>query len=109
MTNLYSPDRIFAELERAAEEWTQAQLLADQMENMGEILLAKMMLEAKRDGQPIGLCKEDARARPEWETHKKGEIIAKNKADRAKAKYRNFQALADARRTQESSVRALTR
>lgn len=106
---MYSPDRIFQTLEDAAEEWAQAQLLADQMEKMGEILLAKMMLEAKSEGIPIGLCKETARAREEWERHVKGELVARNKAQRARAKYSNVQALAAARQTEESSRRQLTR
>ena len=105
----YDPDAVFHALEGAAEGWTNAQYMADQMEKMGEILLAKMMLEAKDDGQPIGLCKEHARARPEWTTHIKGELAARRDADRARAKYKNMQALADARRTQESTIRALAR
>ena len=107
--NTYDPDAVFNALEDAAEAWTAAQYLADQMEKMGEILLAKMMLEAKDQGHPIGLCKEHARARPEWETHIRGELEARAKADRARARYKNVQALADARRTQESTMRTLTR
>ena len=105
----YDPDAVFRALEEGAEEWTEAQFLADQMEKMGEILIAKMMLEAKDDGVSIGLCKEHARARPEWLTHIKGELEARRGAERARAKYRNLQALADARRTQESTIRALSR
>lgn len=110
MTNgQYDPDKIFHALEDSAEKWAAAQLQADQLEKMGEILLAKMMLEAKAVGHPVGICKEVARSNDEWETHIKGELIARNKADRAKAKYRNVQALADARRTQESTMRVLAR
>ena len=107
--NHYSPERIFVALEDAAEEWANAQLQADQLEKMGEILLANLQFQAKAQGQPIGLCKEWARSQPEWETHINGEVVARNKADRARAKYRNVQALADARRTQESTMRNLTR
>ena len=107
--NTYDPDAVYSALEDAAEEWTQTQYLANIMEKMGEILLAKMMLEAKDIGCPISLCKERARIRPEWETHIKGELEARAKADRARAKYKNTQALADARRTQESTMRTLTR
>lgn len=109
INSLYDPEQIFHRLESAAEDWAQAQLVADQLEKMGEILMAKMQLEAKSEGNPVGMCKEIARARVEWETHIKGELIARNKADRAKARYRNMQALADARRTQESTMRTLAR
>lgn len=105
----YDPDAVFTALEDAAEGWVNSQFQANQMEKMGEILLAKMMLEAKDDGESIGLCKERARARPEWETHIKGELVARRLAERAKAKYKNMQALADARRTQESTMRVLAR
>lgn len=105
----YDPDTVFAALEDAAEEWVNAQFQADQLEKMGEILLAKMMLEAKDDGESIGLCKERARATPAWETHIKGELVARRIAERARAKYKNMQALADARRTEQSTIRALAR
>ena len=105
----YSPNGIFQALETAAEAWSTAQLEADQLEKSGEILLAKMMLEAKDKGNPVGMCKEIARARPEWETHINGEVIARNRADRAKAKYRNLQAWSEAMRTEQSTMRTLAR
>ena len=105
----YSPDEIFRALEDAAEEWAHAQLIADQLEKSGEILLAKMMLEAKDAGTPATLAKEAARVRVDWREHIKGEVEARNKAQRAKARYHNMQALADARRTQESTTRTLAR
>ncbi len=109
LTNLYDPNHIYHGLEAAAEEWTQAQLVADQLEKHGEILLSRMMLEAKDSGNAIGICKEVARARPEWQVHIQGEVIARNAAQRARAKYSNYQALASARQTEESSRRSLTR
>ena len=105
----YNPDAVFNALEEAAEGWVNAQFQADQLEKMGEILLARLMLEAKADGEAIGLCKESARATDTWETHINGELVARRIAERAKAKYKNMQALADARRTQESTMRTLTR
>lgn len=106
---MYDPEKVFHELERAADAWTSSQLLSDQLFRTGEILLSKMMLEARRDGTAAGLCKEDARAREEWKIHIDGEVIASNNALRAKLRYQNCRALSDARRTSESSTRALTR
>lgn len=105
----YDPDDIFKSLEQAAEEWTQADYQYGLLEKMGEVLIAKMMLEARDEKVPASLCREAARARPEWEEHFRGELVARQKAERARARYRNLQALADARRTQESSTRALAR
>ena len=105
----YNPERVFHALEEAAEAWAQAQLVADQLEKSGEILLAKLMLEAKDGGIAVGLCKESARATQRWETHVNGEVVARNKAQRARARYQNMQAFSDARRTQESTLRTLAR
>ncbi len=66
---MYDPDKIFSELETAAEDRAEAEYQAHLLERQGEILLAKNMLEAKADGVAIGLCKEHARATDEWEVH----------------------------------------
>ena len=105
--NSYDPDATFTALEKAAEERAESEYQAYLLEKHGEILLAKLMLEAKQDGTAIGLCKEDARTAEQWRVHIEGEAVAIRNRSRARAKYSNLQALAAARQTQEASRRAL--
>lgn len=106
--DLYSPDQMFAALEAAAEERANAEYTAYLLEKDGEILLAHLMVQAKAEGEAIGMCKEVARTQPEWKKHVKGEAVAIQRRSRARAKYANLQALSEARRTQEVTMRALT-
>ena len=106
---MYDPEKVFHELERASERHTSTQLLASQMESAGEILLSKFMMDARRDGVVASLCKQAARIRPEWKIHIEAQNDAVSDALKAKLHYRNMEHLADGRRTQESSTRALTR
>lgn len=105
----FDPARIWHELEKAAEERAVAEEQAYLLERNGEILLAEMMLEAKRDGTAIGLCKEAARARPEWKTHCEGEAVAIRNRSRARAKYENLKITWEAQRTLEVTERTLAR
>ncbi len=106
---MYDPEKVFHELERAADAWVNKQLLSDQLLRTGEILLAKMMLEARNIGVAASLCKEAARTADEWKVHVHAEVIAVNESLRARLRYQNCRALSDARRTFESSMRAITR
>jgi hypothetical protein len=108
LANSYNPDRIFAELETAAEGRAEAEYTAHRLERLGEILLAELQVEAKQTGQPIGICKEIARADPKWRTHVEGESVAIRNRSRARGKYENLKILAEARRSQEASTRMLT-
>ena len=105
----YDPERTFHELEKAAEERAQAEYDALLLERQGEILLAQKMFEAKAEGVAVTLCKEWARTQAEWKIHIEGEAAAVSRRSRARARYENLKALAEARRTQEASTRALTR
>jgi hypothetical protein len=106
---MYDANRMFQELEDAAEARAQAEYEAHLLERNGEILLAKLMVKAKQDGTAIGLCKEVARTQPEWGVHIEGEAAAMQKRSRARAHYANLQALSAARQTEEVSRRQLTK
>ena len=106
--NTYDPDAIFHQLEDAAEERANAEQEYHQLERMGEILLADLQVQAKNRGNPVGLCKEIARTAPEWRTHIEGEAVARGRLSRARARYENLKILAEARRSQEASMRVLT-
>ena len=108
-TIMLDPDKIYLELEEAAEARAQAEYDAYLLEKHGEILMANLMVSAKDQGAPIGLCKEVARTDPQWEVHVKGEAAAMHKRSRARAKYENLRALFEARRSVEASTRQITR
>ena len=103
------PDKLFSELEKAAEERADAEEKAHKLERLGEILLADLMLQAKNQGHPISLCKEVARSSPEWRTHIDGESVALGDRSRKRARYENLRILWEARRTLEVTTRSLAR
>lgn len=107
--NGFDPDRMFAELEKAAEERAEAEYFAHLLEKNGEIIIAELTVKAKQDGHAIGICKDIARSDPKWKVHVEGEAEAIRRRSRARARLENLRALADARRTMEASARALTR
>lgn len=107
MSNHFDPDRIFASLEEAAEEMVQAEYQARRLEEIGDILLGRLILKAIQEGRPATVAQKAAKTYPEWETHIEGLLIARQRADRAKAKYKDLLILSEARRTQESSLRAM--
>lgn len=106
---MYDPAKMYAELETAADERAEAEYEAHLLERNGEILLSTLMVKAKESGEPVGICKEIARSRPEWKMHVTGEAVAIQRRSRARAKYQNLMALSEARKTQEVSARTLTR
>ena len=106
--NAYDPDTIFQNLETAAEARADAEQTAYLLERNGEIMLAELQVKAKLAGNPIGLCKEIARADPAWKVHVEGESVAIRNRSKARAHYENVKILAEARRSQEASMRVLT-
>lgn len=109
ISNSYDPDKVFAALEEAAEKMCDLEARASQMEEMKKPVLASLVLEYMQTESSRTLAETKALADEQYETHVAGMIDAKRLANRAKAHYHNMRALADARRTQEASVRALTR
>lgn len=109
MTNSYDPEQIFHELERAAEKRAKAEYTAHRLELLGGHLLGQIMREKREDGIPVGLCKDLARSDERWLVHIEGEAAAIEERALCRAKYDNLRVLAEARRTQEASMRALAR
>ena len=107
--NSYDPDKLYLALETAAEERAEAEYQAHLLERNGEILLASLQVRFKQNGEPIGICKEYARASEEWRVHVDGESVAIRNRSKARAHYENLKMLAEARKTQEVSLRQLTR
>lgn len=105
----FNPDRLWHALEEAAEARANAEQEAHILERNGEILLAELMLEAKRQGHPIGLCKEVARTDPKWKVHCDGEAVAVRNRSRERARYENLKIRFEAMRTLEATERVLAK
>ena len=106
---MMDPNAIWVALEGAAQERADAEQNAHLLERMGEILLAEMQVNAKRSGEPIGICKEIARADPRWRVHCEGEAVAIGRRSRARATYENMKIKYEAMRTMEVTTRQITR
>lgn len=106
---LYDPDKIFDALETAAEDWANADHEARLLEGLQKSRLAQITLAKQVTAKTKAQAELESLADPEYQEYVRGMVAAKHKAIRARAKYENYQALSEARRTQESSNRSLTR
>ena len=105
----YNPQTIFDALEKAAEEWAEAKYKYYLLEKAGDLILAQQIKKARREDTPATVAKDIAKASAEMQVHYKGEAEALRNELRARLRYQNYQVLASARQTEESSRRALTR
>jgi hypothetical protein len=103
----YDPDKIFAELEKAAELMADRQYEADLLSELQKPTLATIILRHIKSGLAVNRAEQEALADPDYEKHVRGMVAAKREANKSKSHYRNLEALADARRTQEASTRRL--
>ncbi len=101
---MLDPDEIYREIVKAAEEWAKADEAARSLKEMDKIVLAEITNQAVGDSYADRKAK--ALASPEYKLHKTKMISAKTVANVALAKYKAAQALADLRRSQESTRRA---
>lgn len=107
---MYDPDLIFQALETAAEEWANADYDARVLEELQKSRLAQITLaKIGNGGKSKAQAEIEALADPDYDQYVRGMAAAKQKAIRAKAKYDNYRALADARRTEQASMREMTR
>ena len=106
---MFSPDKMFHELEDAAEDMANLQAQADQLTELKKSRLAALTLDYMKTCKSRVEAEVRALADPQFEEYVTGMIEAERRAVRAKARYHNLRALSDARRTQEASVRAMTR
>lgn len=105
----FSPDKMFHELEEAAENMANLQAQADQLSELKKSRLAALTLDYMKECKSRVEAEVRALADPQYTEYVTGMIEAERRANRAKAKYHNLRALGEARRTEESSRRALTR
>lgn len=103
----YDPDKIYAELEKAAEDMCDKQYQADLLSELQKPTLAAIILKHTKAGLAVNRAEYEALADVEYVNHVKGMVQAKREANKARAHYKNLEALSDARRTQEASTRRL--
>ncbi len=104
---MFDPDHIFRELEEAAEAMVTAQEKARLLEELKKPRLAALTLDEMRTCKSRVEAETRALANPEYETYVQGMVEAGRQYERAKAKYHNQRVLAELRRSQESTARAL--
>jgi hypothetical protein len=97
-------DAIYREIMKAAEEWAKADEDARSLKEMDKIVLAEITNQAV--GDSFADRKMKALASPEYRLHKTKMVAAKTAANIALARYKAAQALAELRRSQESTRRA---
>lgn len=103
----FDPNDIFLKLEAAAENMAVAESNALRLEELKGVMLAKISVEFRAQGLGVGECELRAKADPRYSTHIEGMVVAKEKAIRARANYKDLTILAELRRTQESSARTM--
>ena len=104
---MFDPDKAFQEMEKAAEEMAETEYQASLLEELKPVMLAQLI--SKLSDFAFNRAEVMAKADPVYEGHIKGMVAARQKANRARARYKNLQALFDGRRTVEASTRAMTR
>lgn len=105
----YDPETQFHELERAADAMIEAMQDARLTEELQKPRLASLTLQFMRSSKSRVEAETQALASPDYEEYIRGMVAAGVKYERARARYRNLQVLAEARRTEQASIRALTR
>ena len=101
------PNKAFAMLEDASEQWADAFGEAKQLEEAKKPFLAKL---ANDSGEKSVAAQERwALAHPDYAEFLSGLVDAQTRELRARLHYKNLQVLAELRRTEESTRRALTR
>lgn len=99
----FAPETIYKQLLVAAEEWAKADEEARRLKELDKIILAEITNQTV--GDSYADRKSKALASAEYRLHKTQMVTAKTAANVALAKYKAAQALADMRRTQESTRR----
>lgn len=98
------PDKVYAELIAAGEQWADADAAATLLEETKKSVLAKLMNES--DASSIAAKEMYALADPEYRKHLEGMVTARKAATKAKVRYDSAKVLAELRRSQESTRRA---
>tara|TARA_Y100000401_G_C8188919_1_gene157759 strand:- start:19 stop:381 length:363 start_codon:yes stop_codon:yes gene_type:complete len=103
----YDPEAMFQQLETACDKVAKAVYKEFILEKHEKILLSQLINEYQLNENITSISKamHRALASKKYKIHIEGLAVAKEQLIRAKSKYENLKALAEARRTQESSAR----
>ena len=99
------PYAMFAELEKASEELAESVYRYTLLDEDKKPLLGVLFLRYQETSKTIAECEHKARADDEYRTHIKGLAVARRDYERCRARYNNLQALNEAKRTQEVTLR----
>lgn len=97
------PERIYAEIVKAGEEWADADAAASLLEETRKSVLAKLMLEA--DATTNAAKEMYALADPQYSKYIEGMVSARKVANKARVRYDSSKTLAELRRSEESTRR----
>lgn len=100
----FNPEAIAAAVNRAGEQWADAQAAADLLEETRKSVLAKLSLEAA--GGSVAAREMIALASQEYQDFLAGMVKARQAANKAKVRYSSAQVFAELRRSEESTKRA---
>lgn len=101
------PEKIFLELEKAGNSWSDLNAAADILERAEKSLLSGIMLDKMQDGtKTVSKAEAEALASPTYQEHITQSIEARRLANRAKVRFDALKMLAELRRSEESTRRA---
>ncbi len=99
----FNPEVIYHQLVTAGEDWVDKNAAAEILEENKKSVLAEIMSD-KQGSNPER--ERQALADAAYRLHLKNMVTARKEANRARVKYDSMKALAEMRRTQESTRRA---
>jgi hypothetical protein len=101
--NEFDPDRIYANIIAAGDEWADKEAAADLLEETKKTVLAELV--NKGEGS-VSAREYEAFASPVYKLHLTNMVIARKEANKARMRYDAVKVLAEMRRSQESTRRA---
>jgi len=102
-----NPGEIYKLIVKAGDDWADKEAAASILEEVKKTLLAELMLKGIKNGVSKAASEVEAMATTEYATHITDMVAARREANKAKVNYYATQALADMRRTQAATDRAL--
>jgi hypothetical protein len=100
----FDPDKIFAALVKAGEDWADMDAAANLLEETRKSVLANLKL--KSSGTSDAARETQALADPSYSAFIRGMVDARKAANKARVRYDSGKTLSELRRSEESTKRA---
>lgn len=100
----FDPDKTYASLVKAGEDWADANAAADLLEETKKSVLARLML--KSGGKTNAEKEMLGQADPEYTEFIGGMVEARRTSNKLRVRYDSAKTLAELRRSQEATARA---